>query len=96
MKHMQCTILFLKGISNMRWDVHGNKLNLRTLMNPLHTTDNLSYDITYKKAKKKQTKNKKIRDTQMKYDLETFFLQLTIYLMISLTGKQTDTNKILY
>ena len=46
--------------------------------------------------KKKQTKNKKIRDTQMKYDLETFFLQLTIYLMISLTGKQTDTNKILY
>ena len=62
MKHMQCTILFLKGISNMGWDVNGNKLNLRTLMNPLHTTDNLSYDITYKKAKtntKTKTKNKR-------------------------------------
>ena len=60
MKHMQCTILFLKGISNMGWDVHGNKLNLRTLMNPLHTTDNLSYDITlYKKAKTNKTKKYK-------------------------------------
>ena len=60
MKHMQCTILFLKGISNMGWDVHGNKLNLRTLMNPLHTTDNLSYDITlYKKAKTNKTKKNK-------------------------------------
>jgi len=60
MKHIQCTILFLKGISNMGWDVNGNKLNLRTLMNPLHTTDNLSYDITYKKATT-TTKNKKKR-----------------------------------
>jgi hypothetical protein len=57
---MQCAILFLKGISNMGWDVHGNKLNLRTLMNPLHTTDNLSYDITlYKKAKTNKTKKNK-------------------------------------
>ena len=59
MKHMQCTILFLKGISNMGWDVHGNKLNLRTLMNPLHTTDNLSDDITYKKAKTNKKNPKK-------------------------------------
>ena len=78
----------------MGWDVHGNKLNLRTLMNPLHTTDNLSYDITYKKAttttkNKKKDREQKTRDIQMKYDLETSFLQLTIYLMISLTGKQT-------
>jgi hypothetical protein len=43
----------------MGWDVHGNKLNLRTLMNPLHTTDNLSYDITYKKAKTNKKNSKK-------------------------------------
>ena len=30
----------------------------------------------------------------MKYDLETFFLQLTIYLMTSLTRKQKQTKKI--
>ena len=29
----------------------------------------------------------------MKYDLETFFLQLTIYLMTSLTRKQKQTQK---
>ena len=51
---------------------------------------------TKQKQKQKQNKKQKTRDTQMKYDLETFFLQLTIYLMTSLTGKQTDTNKILY
>jgi hypothetical protein len=43
---------------------------------------------------KPKKKNKKIRDTQMKYDLETFFLQLTIYLMTSLTRKQKQTKKI--
>jgi uncharacterized membrane protein len=49
-----------------------------------------TYDITYKKAKTNQKKNKKIRDTQMKYDLETFFLQLTIYLMISQPPDYSD------
>ena len=49
--------------------------------------------LTRKQKQTQKQKHKKIRDTQMKYDLETFFLQLTIYLMTSLTRKQKQTQK---
>ena len=75
----------------MGWDVHGNKLNLRTLMNPLHTTDNLSYDITYKKAK---TKTKKQKNKRYPNEILSWNLLLTTdYISYDITYRKTNRYK---